>query len=103
MIYNIKGKYTEGPAKVEFDRYGNGRVAIRLLNPDTDEPIATATVNVVEYDLPDGHVLLKGWSENEGIPEAMQKAGIVKLTGVKVPCGFVEAEVAVLNNEMCAE
>jgi hypothetical protein len=42
------------------------------------------------------HVWLKGWSENEGVPEALEEAGLVKLTGETWPTGFVEAQEAIL-------
>jgi len=88
-----------GPAKfmgggyVEFTRYPyNGETAIRIFAED-GEPEATATVAI--ENAPTAHtrngVWLKGWSENEGVPEALEKAGIVKLTGETHPTGFCEA------------
>lgn len=41
-----------------------------------------------------GHVWLKGWSENEGAPEALEAAGLVRLTGATWPTGYVEAQEA---------
>ncbi len=43
------------------------------------EPIATATV-YLEHALPDlqpGEVVIKNWSENEGMHEALEAAGII--------------------------
>lgn len=88
-----------GPAKfsgsgyVEFSRYPfNGEIAIRIF-ADDGNPEATATV-ALEH-APNARsrngVWLKGWSENEGIPEALEKAGIVNLTGETHPTGFCEA------------
>ena len=39
-------------------------------------------------------VWLKDWSENEGVPEALVKAGIVELTGAHWPTGYVSAKEA---------
>lgn len=91
-----------GPAKyftsgtVEFAKYGNGETAI-IINGAEGERLAVATVNM-EGSLAKApgpkHVWLKGWSENEGIPEALEKAGILKRTGETFPAGYVHAELA---------
>ena len=36
-----------------------------------------ATVNMPDVPLPKIHVLIKNWSENEGVMEALQSAGII--------------------------
>jgi len=59
---------------------------------------ATASVNVggISCSLKDNLILLKGWGENEGLPEALEDAGVVRLTGNKVKTGFcyaLEAEI----------
>lgn len=94
-----------GPAKfmpggyLEFAVYPfNNEIAIRIYNEDGN-PEATATVAL--QDAPNARsrngVWLKGWSENEGIPEALEKAGIVKLTDEMHATGFCEAVFAELT------
>ena len=53
-------------------------------------------MNIPEHALKEGHVFLKGWSENEGVPEELDRLGIVELTGRKVRTGFVKAQEAKL-------
>lgn len=103
-----------GPAKfmrggyLAFSHYPfNGEIAIRIYSED-GEPEATATV-ALEH-APDARerngVWLKGWSENDGVPEALEKAGIVKLTGETHPTGFCEAvfgELTPMALEVLAE
>jgi hypothetical protein len=84
-----------------FGRYLNGRIAIRLYNDDpirergyiTDpgtELIATATVNVVDLErLADDEVLIKSYSENEGMLESLISAGIISEPLGEVKTGFV--------------
>lgn len=60
-------KYKEYEVHIEKRRYGNNRVALALVEGNTMDPIAVATVNLPEYLLPDGHVLIKSYSENEGM------------------------------------
>lgn len=90
MIHNPKN------LKIIFGKYQNNRTAIQLVKKDSGEPYATATVNLPEVIVPDGMVLLKGWSENTGIPKLLEDMNIVKLTGMTIPTGFVKAELAVL-------
>lgn len=82
----------------------DGPIAIRIIDAETGQPEATATVNL----MPDGprppddhHVWLKGWEENEGIPEALAEAGHVTLTGDVARAGCEVAVLAKLCEELC--
>ena len=90
----IEAKYVNEDVRIRFGRYENGSKAIQGFSLQ-DEPLFTATVALNKVPK-DGHVFLKGWSENEGIPEALEKAGIVRLTGYTIPTGFVQAQEAEL-------
>lgn len=56
------------------------------------------TVCMIDHRAPlkENHVWLKGWGANEGAPEALQEAGLVKLTGAVWPAGHAEAQEAEL-------
>jgi len=75
-------------------RYMQGdRIAIMLQDPETGEPIATATTNIVEDDIPmeADEVFIKDYSENEGMTDALITAGIILPDPVKkVRTGHVE-------------
>jgi len=94
MRVHIKSKYTDDDVALEFRKYGNGVPAILGFTLE-GEPLFTATV-ALEQKPADGCVMLKGWSENIGIPQALEDAGVVELTGRKFPTGYVEAEEAKL-------
>ena len=94
MEVKIKSKYSDEITNLTFNFYQNGSTAIRGLSL-SGEPLFVATVALDEVP-PPGHVFLKGWSENEGIPEALVKAGIVELTGKTIPTGRCEAQEAKL-------
>ena len=95
MKIHVKAKYTDEDVVLDLSRkYGNGSRAITATTLQGD-PQFTATVALDESPT-EGCVFLKGWSENEGIPEALVKAGIVELTGRTVPTGFCEAVEAKL-------
>lgn len=94
MKVYIKSKYCNEKVELVFGHYADGSPAIQGISLH-GEPIFTATVALDEIP-PDNHVFLKGWSENEGVPESLAKAGIIELTGRKIPTGFCEAEEAKL-------
>ena len=74
--------------------YPNGRPAISVEDADTGEPICKASVNMPELDLEEDEVLIKDWSENEGILDALVSAGVIELTGNAYHLLFVDAPVA---------
>jgi hypothetical protein len=79
-------KFSQWDCLVIKGQYRNNRVALSLVaasdDPENDisagEPIATATVNLVNEDIPDGYAAIKDYSENEGMLDALVKAGIVE-------------------------
>ena len=93
LVVGFKTKHIKGAVRLKFGQYKNGRTSIELYSDGDQGPVpeAKATVNVPEAKLDPDHVLLKGWSENEGIPEALEAVGVVELTGRTVPTGHVHA------------
>lgn len=77
--------------RVDKAYYPNGRIALQLVatrtthnfNQDVGpgEPIAVASVNLPEIVLNPNEVILKGWSENQGLPELLESTGVVRFTG----------------------
>ena len=94
----INAKYYKGHATLKVGRYGNGSIAIQGFS-QCGEPLFKATVALDELPS-DDCVLLKGWGENEGIPESLVAAGIVELTGKTIPTGYCEALEAKLLVEL---
>ena len=84
--------------------YGNGRKAIELVDSETHEPIARATTNIPNVPLEDDEVLIKDYSENEGMADTLIAAGIIKpYTLNYVKSGFVHIhpfKLTVLSNEL---
>ncbi len=89
MQITVNTNYINEEIKLEFGHYSNDSVAIRGFTLQ-EEPVFTATVMLDEKPT-EGCVFLKGWSENEGIPEVLVKAGVVEFTGRKVKTGYCEA------------
>lgn len=70
-----------------------GRTCLQLYDEEDYLPYATATANLADVPLEEDEVLIKNYSENEGLSSALQKAGITEFTGKTVLSGFVELEV----------
>lgn len=87
--------YSKGGTVVIL-QYANGGTALQVVD-DQREPQYTATVNIPDAPLPPDCVWLKGWSENEGVPQALKAAGVVELLGASHPCGFARAIMARLT------
>lgn len=90
--------YTKG-GYVRFGRYPSGEIAMEIFD-ESDEPQCVATVSLVPYGAPhpgEHGLWLKGYSENDGVPQALVDAGIVALTGRRHPTGYAQAEHAELT------
>ena len=77
-----------------ISQYVNGQNAIRLVDQDS-HPFMTASV-AHDVNIPDDCVIIKNYSENEGIMEALIEAGIIENPFCEIPTGFVTLYVAVL-------
>jgi hypothetical protein len=84
---------------VEKRHYTNGRVALVLVDPNGEfgpEDYMVATVNLPDVELKEGEVVVKDYSENEGIFSALKEAGIVSEPVRWVHTGFVKCPVCKL-------
>lgn len=70
-------KFLNETCTVHFTTYANsGRTAIQLCGED-GLPFAIATLNVPEAPVAKGNVLIKNYSENTGMLDALIEAGII--------------------------
>jgi hypothetical protein len=72
----MKVKFRGAECDVAFGEYENGRTAIRLT--ENGSPFATATINDPDMWLGKSQVLIKNYSENEGMADALVAARIVE-------------------------
>lgn len=91
-------KFREWLCYLDFRWYAdNDRLAILLFDQGDSSPIAYATVNIPEYDLPPNEVIIKDYSENEGMLKTMVESGLMEYTGNKIQTGFVRCPVCKLD------
>jgi hypothetical protein len=89
-------RFQDFDCRVEFVKYANGRPGLVLLDAVDGQEVAVATVNVPDAHLGLNEVVIKDYSENDGMLAALEKAGIVRSTGRSVACGFVTAPICEL-------
>ena len=90
-------KFKEWTCNLEFAKYSHDNsTAIQLVDAEDGSPIATATVCIPGTELAEDEVLIKDWSENQGMLDCLITAGVVKPTGEEVPTGYVAAHLCKL-------
>lgn len=96
MQVRIKTPYFDETVTLHKESYHNGATALTSTSLD-GEPFATLSVNITtdcsmpSNTLPKDHCYFKNWSENEGILECLEEAGLLKRTGVSAKTGYVSA------------
>jgi hypothetical protein len=85
----LKTTYSEYDVSLSWGNYSNGRKALRLIDQEDGLPVMTATVNVPEAELAEKEIIIKNYSENEGVLGFLQENGIVgpvkRMLGVGFP------------------
>lgn len=95
----MKIKFKKWNCELKKAKYGNQRTALVLEDPETDEPIATATVNLSDHTLATSEVAIKDYSENAGMLQALQAAGVVGKPLRYVRSGFAAIPVCKILKE----
>lgn len=84
---------------IKLGKYANNRISINLIDVSDNQPYAVATTNLPDVLLLDNEVLVKDYSENEGVLEFLTTNNIVVPTDRWVTSGFVDVQVCTLNSE----
>lgn len=87
------------PVRMSYD---NDRLAIQLVDREDGSLVAKATLNVPEISVGPDEAVIKNYSENEGMLEALQEAGLVlAIVGWAqsrfVTCPIVKIDVSKLH------
>ena len=88
-VYIKLGKYAD-----------NGRTVIELLDANDHFPYAVASVNFPNVLLLDKEVIIKDYSENEGMFQFLCNNNIITDTGKTVNNGYVSCPIGRLNPEL---
>lgn len=82
--------------RVEKQQYCQGgvdRIGLLLKDTHDGEPVAVATVNIPEIPLAPGEVIIKDYSENEGMLNTLVAAGVVSAPSRAVQLRYVTVYV----------
>lgn len=74
-------------------QYHNGRIALKLMGTGKEygEPIAVATVNLIDDDTQPDEVVIKDYSENEGMYQTLLDADIITPAHRFTQSGWIES------------
>ena len=86
--------------EMQLGRYSNGNKAILLIDDVDSSPVAYATVNVNDVELADNEVMIKDYSENKGMLDALQDSKVVERVVDVVQSGYVDIPVVTINPEL---
>lgn len=89
----IRFEWNGYKCKLVKGTYQNKRAALVVIDEADGEVLTKASVNIDSVPLDAKQVLLKGYSENEGLPEVLVEAKAVKPTGRWVENNFVQIEI----------
>jgi hypothetical protein len=95
-MYTLKTAYETYNVRLKFAKYNNGRTAIELIDVEDGCPVMMATVNLPETDLNEDEIIIKNYSENEGVLEFLIENGIVGNPLRTVSSGWITCPVVKL-------
>jgi len=102
MKTNIIVNFKQWVCLLHIGTYANnGSKALELKDQKTDEPIATCTVNIPEIQLDDDFVLIKDYSENEGMVKSLIESKIIEPKSYNsISSGFVNISAYKLTDRV---
>lgn len=94
--------YVKSDVDIIAGKYPNRRLALTLIDIYDGTPAAKVTVNVPECPLEKDAIIVKSYSENEGMLEWLVKSGLVESTGKPVIVGREIAEIVKVTDKLKA-
>ena len=86
---------------INISKYrNNDRTAIELTELGTGEPVAIATVNIPEENIEADEVIIKSYSENQGMYEALLTSGFISPSIRTIKSGWVLLHICKLLIEV---
>jgi len=94
IIEDLIIKFRDWSCMVQVGKYPKGgHTFLHLLDSEDGSPICTASVNVPEVNLDKGQIIIKDYSENEGVYQSLVDAGVISETWMPWPLGWVEGKI----------
>ena len=86
--------------EMQLSHYTNGNKAISLVDTRDGSAVATATVNIEGVELSPNEVMVKDYSENEGMLRALRDSKVVENIVDVMQSGYVDIPVVTLSKSM---
>jgi len=100
-MYNPTIFYKGKLCELQLDYYTDtGNKSIRLIDILDGSAVAKATTNVEGVKLPANEVMIKDYTENEGMLKALQNSEVVGQTLYTVHSGFEDIPVVTLSEPL---
>lgn len=93
-------KFAGYECTVQLGNYNNNRSSLTLIDKATGDEVAVASVHIPEVRVASDEVLIKDYSENEGMLNALRDAGVVTHTIREVESGFINIPLVKMSDEM---
>jgi hypothetical protein len=88
-------KFQDWRCRLVMEQYSDGGgPSLRLVDADDGSSIARVTSKLSEFNPQEDELLIKNYSENEGVLAALVDAGVLTDTGVTVRTEFAELSIA---------
>ena len=97
-MYVLKTEHAEYNVFLKRKKYSNGRTAIELIDAEDGCPVMTATVNIPDAHLEKDEIIIKNYSENEGVLDFLIENGITSKPDRWITSGWVTCPVVKLLN-----
>lgn len=97
FLENKVVKFAGHECKPVIRPYTSGRIYMQLLDHEDGSPVARVTLDIDSIPVIDDMMIVKSYSENEGIYQSLLEAGIIKPAERKYAIGFEEAHICFFN------
>jgi len=97
-MYVLKTPYETYNVSLETGKYTDGRTFLQLIDTEDGAPIMMATVNIPAVVLEKDEIIIKNYSENEGVLEFLIENGIVSKPLRWAASGWVTCPIVKLWN-----
>lgn len=95
-MYVLKTPYETYNVSLKTGKYTDGRTFLQLIDTEDGCPVMMATVNIPDAHLEKDEVIIKNYSENEGVLEFLIENGIVSKPLRTVSSGWVTCPIVKL-------
>lgn len=89
-------KFKRWTCTVEKEQYSNDRIALELIDVKNGETVLVATVNIPQEKIAKDEVIIKNYSENEGILDILVKANVISK-----PIRMIDVGMAANGGAVC--